>query len=73
MPRKRGIGVLTLTSTFLRCEGDNQPDCIRDLCAKVVGMSNIAVLAPHAVGAEEEENLAEFMVRHLRYGPVGLG
>lgn len=67
-PDGRG-GILVLTSTFPRREGDAEPGFVFDLCRHLASDRGVTVLAPHAPGASTAETMGGVNVVRFRYGP----
>lgn len=62
--RKR---VLVLTSTFPRWQGDNEPPFVFELSRRLAEQFDIVVLAPHAPGSKQFENMGNLEVHRFRY------
>jgi glycosyltransferase involved in cell wall biosynthesis len=66
-----GSGILVLTSTFPRWQGDSEPGFVFDLCRELVMAGHhVTVLAPHTKGASYQEEIDGVSVRRFRYAPV---
>lgn len=62
--------LIVLTSTFPRWTGDQQPDFVLALCRRLLGSFRITVVAPHALGAADREQIAGVDVVRFRYAPA---
>lgn len=62
--------LLVLSSTFPRWDDDTEPRFVFDLCLRLESRFNIHVLAPHAAGACEYEELHGLEVTRFRYAPA---
>lgn len=69
VPRKR---LLVLTSTFPRWEGDSEPPFVFELSRRLAVDMDVWVLAPHAPGARQSENLGGMTIIRYRYAPQRL-
>ncbi len=70
MPSKPGL--LVITSTYPRREGDTEPVFVHELCRRVASEFDVTVLAPHVAGALTRERLDDVDVYRYRYLPVFL-
>jgi glycosyltransferase involved in cell wall biosynthesis len=59
--------ILVLTSTFPRWMDDVEPPFVYELCRRLTDEFHVHVLAPHAPGAETQEQLAGIQVTRYRY------
>lgn len=63
--------VVMLTTSFPRWEGDAAGHFVASLAQELVRQGHeVSVLAPHAVGALEQEQIAGVCVRRFRYAPA---
>lgn len=65
-------GLLVITSTYPRWEGDTEPGFVQELCRRVTSELDVSVLAPHAYGAQTRERLDDVDVYRFRYLPAYL-
>jgi len=59
--------ILVLTSTFPRWPGDREPPFVFELSRRLANNFTVHVLAPHAPGAKEIENMNGIRVFRFRY------
>lgn len=61
--------ILVLTSTYSRWPDDTEPRFVDNLCQTLASRHTVHVLAPHAPGAQTEEQLDGIRVFRFRYWP----
>ncbi|HEX5339905.1 MAG TPA: glycosyltransferase, partial [Gammaproteobacteria bacterium] len=64
--------LLVLTSTYPRWQDDPEPGFVHELSRRLTERFEVAVLAPHAAGAQTEEIMEGVQIHHYRYAPARL-
>ena len=64
------LRLLILTSTYPRWEGDPEPAFVHELAKRLTGQFEVAVLGPHAAGAQDVEKMDGVNVYRYHYAPV---
>jgi len=67
MPERSKAKILVLTSTFPRWPGDREPPFVYELSRRLTRHFTVHVLAPHAPGTKESEDMDGVQVFRFRY------